>query len=36
MGYGAYMWRIGFHFQDGTEYQTTVKTGFFNTACPVE
>lgn len=33
---GAYLWRIGFTFKDGTEYEATAKTGIFNTACPVE
>jgi hypothetical protein len=33
---GAYLWRIGFTFKDGTEYQIAAKTGIFKTACPVE
>ena len=33
---GAYLWRINFTFNDGTEYQATAKTGFFNTICPEE
>ncbi len=33
---GAYLWRIGFTFKDGTKYQIDAKTGVFKTACPVE